>query len=191
MESVFFVDIIQEAVQKTQTNVLGVLQLADNSITGVHYLYGHASEIRKRLLAKSEGDVSKFQRYPIVALIGDFVEEPLVDENINAKLQIIIGHHTDASKYNEDRYTYIIKPILYVVYKELLKQLWRLPQVVKGYNQELKHQKVDRPHWGNPAQYANTEYIFGDCLDAIEIRQLDLTINPYYCNKNTNKIFNT
>lgn len=184
----YFVDIIKQCVDKSEAVLLSRMQMIDESITGLHYLYGHPVEIKKRLIAKSEGDVSKFQKYPIVALIGDFVEDTLQDGNVNAKLQILIGHHSNATEYNEDRYTKTIKPLLNPIYNEILKQLWSMPQIVKGYNVVPKHQKIDRPHWGNPAQYGNDAYIFGDCLDAIEIRQLDLTIDAFYCNKNTNKI---
>lgn len=188
MQNVYIVDIIKEAVDKTSVKLLSSLQVIDASITGVHYLYGHAVEIRRRLQLKSEGDESKFQKYPIIALFGDFVEERLADGNIKAKIQIIIGHHSEHQKYNEDRYNNIFKPILHPIYCEFIKQLMNMPNVVIGYNYELKHQKIDRPHWGNPQQYGNDAYIFGDCLDAVEIRQLEITINPFYCENNLNKI---
>jgi hypothetical protein len=184
-QPVYIVDIIGSAVAATSTKILAQLQVANHTITGVHYLFGHAVEIKARLQELSEGTTSKFDKYPIIALFQDFVEVIKPNNIIKCKLQLIIGYHSENYKHYEDRYSEVFKPILYPVYYEFLKQLAYTKGVVEVVNETISHEKIDRPHWGNPAQYGNIGYIFTDVLDAIEIRSLDITIDTlaFGCNK--------
>lgn len=184
-QPVYIVDIIKDAVEQTSIKLLPTLQGIQPTITGVHYLFGHAVEIKSRLQELNESTTLKFNKYPLIALFQDFVEKVSSNNLINVNLQFIIGFHSEQTMYFEDRYANVFKPILYPIYYEFLKQLANTKGIINVVNETIPHEKLDRPHWGNPAQYGNTGYIFTDVLDAIEIRSLNLTIDTlqFNCNK--------
>jgi hypothetical protein len=39
---------------------------------------------------------------------------------------------------------------------------------------QIKHDQINRPHWGDPALYKNDGYLFPDVLDGIELANLQL-----------------
>ena len=189
-QSFYIVDIIGSIVAKTSESVLPLLQQLSiqPTITGVHYLYGHHNEIKRRLIEKSNSNATKYTRYPLIALFQDFTEKHDGSGVVTANLQLIIGYHSTATKYMEDRYVHIFKPILYPIYEALLTNIANDVRIGGMSKNNIEHEKIDRPHWGDPATYGNTGYIFSDVLDAIEVRNLKITIDPLYCSKNSNKI---
>lgn len=186
-QPVYVVDIIDDMVKKVSLQLTPKLSLIENTITGVHYLYGHHNDIKKRLIEKTESNETKYTRYPLVALFQDFTETFDGSGKLKVKLQLIIGYHTEATAYMEDRYNKVFKPILYPIYSEFLEQISKSALFGSPETSTIKHEKIDRPHWGDPGAYGTTSYIFSDVLDAIEIRNIELSIDPSYCNK---KLFN-
>lgn len=180
---IYIVDIIDDIVQKVSTKITPQLSSYEDTITGVHHLYGHHNDIKKRLIEKTESNETKYQRYPLIALFQDFTETNDGTGKIKTKLQLIIGYHSEADSYMEDRYTKVFKPILYPIYQNFLEQISKSVLFGMPETSTIKHDKIDRPHWGDPGTYGTNSYIFSDVLDAIEIRNLELSIDPTYCRK--------
>lgn len=165
-EPVYVVDIFRDIVEKVSEAVAPNID-----VESVQYLVGHYVEIKDRLLSQSK---SKLDSFPLIALFQDFVETRGGEYYATANLQIMILHNTSKIDYVEDRYEKVFKPILYPIYEELLKQISK-KAVVYGPN-KIQHDKIDRPHWGNPKMYGNEGYIFDFVLDGIELRNLKFTL---------------
>lgn len=179
-KEVYIVDLIGEVVTKTSSALIDKLQVVDETITGVHYLYGHHNDIKTRLIEKTKSNEYKYSRYPLIALFQDFTESHDGTGVFKVKLQMIIGFHSSKDFYTDDRYLKVFKPILYPIYKEFLKQLSNHAAFTIKESEQIVHEKIDRPHWGDSAAYGTSSYIFGDVLDAIELRALELTVDPEY-----------
>jgi hypothetical protein len=175
---IYIVDIFRDIVERVSTNLTEQLQSADGNMTGVHYLTGHYTEIKERLASKSNSITQKLDRYPLVCLFQDFVERKGLQSGYycEATLQLMIVHHTRKEAYNEDRYNNVFRPILYPIYEDLMKQIVKCKLIIDENVSLLAHDKIDRPHWGNPAAYGNNGYLLNDVLDGIEIRNLKITV---------------
>jgi hypothetical protein len=175
---IYIVDIFRDIVEKVSTNLTEQLQSADGNITGVHYLTGHYTEIKERLASKSNSITQKLDRYPLVCLFQDFVERKGLQSGYycEATLQLMIVHHTRKEAYNEDRYNNVFRPILYPIYTELISQIASNVNFIVKSEDAILHDKIDRPHWGNPAAYGNNGYLLNDVLDGIELRNLKITV---------------
>lgn len=178
-QPVYIVDIFREIVSATSTSLTGRLQAVQPTITGVHYLVGHYTEISTRLQGLSKMQTGKFDRYPLIALFQDFVEKR-GDEGgyyASASLQLLIVYHTKDTDYTEDRYSKVFKPILYPIYEEFLRQVSKHKNIVSMNADKIPHEKIDRPNWGNSNKYGNDGNIFPDDLDGIELRDLKIIID--------------
>ena len=144
-------------VTAVETKLLTSLQAYDNTITGVHYLYGHPIEIIQRLKQRDESDEFTFKKYPLVALFQDFPEDHTGQIGIPAEisLHLIIARGTDPKYVAEERYAKNFKPVLYPIYEELLKQI-TLSKTFMNYGvSTLQHTKIDRLYWGKEGLYGN------------------------------------
>ena len=145
------------------------------------YLYGHKVEITNRLLKQQQNKDLKEQRYPLVALFLD-IEEPIIGDVINYKLNLVIVAKTNPNDTTEARYqdSKPFKTVLYPLYNAFFKSLsdsglFFSPTVAD----KPKHTKIDRPFWGKAVTdelgIKQTEAnIFNDYLDAIQIKNLEV-----------------
>ena len=165
------VDLIGKAVQKTSAKLLTQLQTVDPMITGVHYDYGHYTDIRERLGQKAK--TAKTARFPLVILFEDYrvVKRTLGLEGI-ADAKIIIVHRSSKDYTRQQREDLVFKPILVPIYHELLHQL-KISGDFMQYG-PFQHNQIDRPHWGDPGLYGNDGYLLNEVLDGIEISDLRL-----------------
>jgi hypothetical protein len=183
-EPVYIVDIFRDIVSEVSTALTTQLKEVNKDITGVHYLAGHHTEVKARLAGLSTTQSKKFDRYPLIALFQDFVESRANSGGYFSEttLQLMVLHHTNKDSYTEDRYNKVFKPILYPIYEELLRRIAKQPKHIATYGpNNLVHDKIDRPHWGNPDMYGPNGYILSDVLDGIEIRNLKLTFIKQVC----------
>jgi len=167
--------LIGQVVQKTSDALLFDLIDEDPMITGIHYLYGHYNDIKERLLQKGKTD--KPNRYPLICLFEDF---RVVNRTLGlfgtVELRLIILHFSRKDVTREQRETNVFEPILVPIYDEFMRQL-KLSGFFMQYG-PFPHNRIDRPHWGDPGLYGATNkdggYIFDEILDGIEIDGLQL-----------------
>lgn len=173
MSQVYVVDIIRDIVTKVSSKLLNQLQVIKPDITGVHYEYGHYLDIQERLTVKDA--VAKMDKYPLVCLFEDYrVTHGKVGLTGIANLKMIILYKSSNQVTRQWREDNVFRPILYPIYFELLKQL-KLSGKFNIYDEtKIKHDQINRPHWGDPEMYKNDSYLFGDVLDGIELANLEL-----------------
>lgn len=139
-----------------------------------YYMFGHRLEIANTLTEK-ENSQYKYQRYPLVALRLDMVEE---NNNgvIHVKLNMAVMTKTESNLTAHQRSEQVFKPVLYPLYDKLIEALRASGIFFWPGNLKVPvHTKVDRYYWGTQATEGNVKNIFNDPIDAIEL--IDLTLN--------------
>ena len=169
------------------TSTTFTIEAATIPVTGTYksinpyYIFGHRVEIGNRLLEKEQDSKSKLQKYPLIALRLDILEN--ISGNVSdVELSLAIMEYTDENYYTKDRYDNIIIPILDPIYADFISAL-------SDHNDistvgPIDHTRIDRPFWGTEGPTGNEENIFSDPLDAIEIQNLNFQIINNICNGN-------
>lgn len=144
-------------------------------------MYGHKLEIANRLRDKDQDSVYKYQKYPLIALSMPFSEDVQKDTVHGLKLNIAIVDNTSVRYLSEERYENVIKPILEPLYNDFLEAVTRSGLFLfQGIVPE--HTRIDRLFYGTDGeQPTNSEYIFDDALDAIEIINLKVKLLKNNC----------
>lgn len=168
------VDYIGEVVKKTSEKV--------NNIIGsdVFYQFGHITEINNTLQSYSKTAEFREQKYPAIFLLQDFAEKMGIDAKTETqvKLQLLIVAGSDKNYRAADRYEKVFKPILYPIYDTFIKTLNKDGRHLDVPYDGISHEKIDRLLLSD-ALVETTKgraNLFNDHLDAIEIRNLQLTI---------------
>jgi hypothetical protein len=146
-----------------------------------HYMDGRVLEIVNTMKVKDRMSVQKNQKYPAVFLITP-IDEQEVNGLYNYNLRVMFVAKT-ASKYTRDqRYSKVLKPILYPMYESFIRNLRKSGLFTwPGYQKRPPHVKTDFPLHGTATEYQVVKQLFGDYIDAIEIR--DLKINAHKRNE--------
>ena len=140
----------------------------------LYFMYGHRSEINRRLAVKSKGQKTKFEKFPLIALRADMESDE--DGGLsNYKLNVAIFTATDRNLNAEERTTQIFKPVLLPLYESFLLNLRKSGLFVWKGHYRPKHTKVERPFWGTPSEEGTVKQIFDDPVDCIELIGLELT----------------
>lgn len=140
------------------------------------YIPGHRLEIVNRLLEKDKDPVFKYQKYPLIALRLDTIEDPHSGMN-HYNLNIAILTYTDQNWNYEQRLERIFKPVLAPIYDRFIIELVNADLFTwEGDQRKPPHRPVLRPYWGTAQRNAegNEKHIFSDPIDAIEILNLEI-----------------
>lgn len=174
-------DVIRRVVVRTSTKMLARLQAIDPLTSGIQYDYGHLQDVRERLRAKTIASPAA-RRYPLIWLIEDF--DTQISPNIpgifgvsNVKIMILTTSAKEYTRQQREEKSFL--PVLIPIYNEFFVQM----KVIGAFMQygPFSHTRIDRPHWGNPSEWANKGYLFDKPLDGIEISDLDLQIYLANC----------
>jgi hypothetical protein len=168
------VDFIGTVVDKTS---LAVQQRIGKP---VFYFFGHPMEINNTLSSCSATEAFRNQKYPAIFLIMDFAEKRNThpDVEVETMLQLLIVAESTIDDRAADRYGKVFKPVLYPIYETFIKKLQNDSLVWSPLNGFIPHEKIDRPLIsGLQVKVGNgIKNLFNDCLDAIEIANLQLKI---------------
>lgn len=141
-----------------------------------YYEHGHPIEIVNTLLEKTENNVLKFKKFPLIALLEDFETESRTGIfKTKAKLNILFITETDPDYKASDRYTNSFDLVLTPIYDLFVKHLKRKRGIHVNHN-SIPHNTIYHLYWGKKGLYGNTSNIFNDHIDAIEIKNLDLKV---------------
>ena len=170
-ESKYIVDLIGEVVEQVRATYEAPAGYATGS---PFYLYGHPLEIANTLTEWSKNPNQKFEQFPLIILFQDFEERKGTHQGENSvvSLNMVICCNTDKHYKSNERYEKTFKTVLYPLYDLFIEALTN-----SGYFAQtddlIPHTKIDRVYYGNQANTAN---LFNDFIDAIEIKDLELTI---------------
>ena len=179
--------LFQGLVQKVEAKLLPQLQQVNSNIQTVHFAFGTWDEIIETLQQRGASRTLRFQKYPLVALIHNFPEERGSNSGFygDVNLLLVIAHHTKKEAKSAQRYQEVFVPVLLPIYHELLRQMAHSPGIVQTHEDQIQHTKIDRLDWGRTNLWTATEgKQLNDYVDAIEVRNLRLTLQKTHCSPN-------
>lgn len=169
-------DHFKELVQSVESDVLVQLRQKRIEITGVYFEHGHPLEVIETMMELAQGDETKFDRYPLIALFQPY-EEKYGSDYVEVSLHLIIAVTTDPNWKAEKRLTENFKPILYPIWQSLFEKIsWSNIFNILDPN-SIEFTKIDQFAWGNTGLFGTDGNIFNDTIDAIEIKNLKLKVN--------------
>lgn len=188
--------LIADVVTAVSAKVLAKIQAAElsqrrvtqpdsvtSNIVGINYQFGHLKEIVATMKEYEADPDSRDKKYPLVALLLDF---PITRGNSGGylgevTLQLIIAYATEPDLKADERYTNNFEPILLPIYYEFMEQLEASPVFVTQSVNKIRHMQTDHPYYGKNGLSDTSDNVFADCIDAVEISNLQLTINFSNC----------
>lgn len=196
---VYITDIIGEIVEATSDAVvqknptkslLEVIQANEAAALGrtmiqqIRYSKSSFDELIATLAQADGSSEEKFNKYPLIHLVQDVVEERGQDVNVysSSLLNIIFIHQTDQNYKIDDRDEKVFKPVLWPMYYQFMEELKKSEWVFGDYDTtgEFRHRVIKRAFWGN-RNLQGSKNILNDYVDAIEIQNLQLKINFSNC----------
>lgn len=150
----------------------------------VWFDYGRYLEITRRLTEKQQGTTEKSKRFPLVWMVIPFDEEYGKTDQVCelSNLQIIIACQTEIDSTTPDRMVDNFIPRLFPIYLELLKQI-KVSGFFSEIGYDVPHKKINQPYWDGKENGANQANMFNDVIDAIQLKNIRLTVNETTCDR--------
>ena len=169
----FVYEFIDTDGKKKKLTLLQFIQRKEPKATDIHFDYGHYPDMQQKLLQLAKNQPQ--DRFPLIAVFEDFrVSHNRTGLSGNARFTMIIVTLSRPEYKRDQRDIETFDPILRPVYTCFLKQLKRSGKFLIYDETSIVFDSVDRPHWGDPKLYKNERenqsYIFGSCLDGIELQ---------------------
>jgi hypothetical protein len=149
----------------------------------VHFVAGHPEEVNMLLNQKDRANVSRFEKYPLIVLFQDFLEQNKFNmpyyEVINPVF-LIVNSAKIGENNTKERYTTAFREVLYPIYQTFVDTIYYSPHVSPVQDFDFSFQKIDRLFWDRLG-VQEKGFIFSDRLDAIELKISNLKISKKYC----------
>lgn len=149
-----------------------------------YFMDGTPWEIIQRLSEKDQSKTEKFKKYPLLALFHNIEEtrDPRIAIYADIRLNLVICNHTERKFDAPDRREKNFIPVLWPLYKIFLENIRKSGYFELDFEM-VPHTKTDQYFWGRNGLYGMDGNIFNDYLDAVEIRNLQLSITTKTCIK--------
>jgi len=129
----------------------------------LNYQYGYVDELNEMLTQWAKDPASVSLKFPILWLEQPFtVVRTKPGETIygTVDIRLFIIMQTDQNYKAAQRVTLVYKPIIWPIYRSLMKQIDLSLAFTTQSKDQIPHTFSDRYYWG-----ADTEKIFGDKVD--------------------------
>jgi len=164
------------------SNASAILNAATVLTGPINYQYGYLMELQDTLKEYSKTNQFSNLKYPLFWLVQPFtISRKDVTYYGDTTLRIFIIQESEAGLKAKERMEQKFKPILYPIYRELIKQITASGQLFDGLmGDHLVHNVTDRYYWGEDQQN-----IINDVFDCMEISNMKLKIsNKQNCSIN-------
>jgi hypothetical protein len=182
-EPVWIPDEIRTVVERVDKNIYRRLQ------QNVFYQFGSGLEILAKLQELSNSIYDKDRKYPLIALFTDIVQN--VGDPIGmfgtVAINVLIATQTKQTYKAEERLAFNFKPLLYPIYDRFIYEVQKHKQF--SFVGAPIHDRIDRLFLGRDGFYGKEGNVFNDYLDAIEIRNLRITVKNKICVSLTNNFY--
>jgi hypothetical protein len=162
-----------------------VVQQVSNALSSeigntVKFKHNGFTALMNELIADSRSPVRKNDRYPLIALIQPFksnytVKNGAIDATFDLLICMLSDPNTPADTRETNSYNAILRPI----HAELLERIKRY-QYISYVGRYPQHTATDIYNMGDAAGNKNG-YTFPDCVDAILIEGMQLTVYANTC----------
>ena len=148
----------------------------------ITYLFGDAQYIKDQLDEYSK--VTGVEKLPLIALFTPVKEKRgLVDIASEAKVSILIACSSRKEWNNEERKVCSFENILRPIYNAFMDALRQHPQVEKSYDGSMPHFYSENYSYGRYGAYTASGDAVSEPIDAINIRDLQITIKQQNCKR--------
>lgn len=176
---------VRSAVARANTRVLATLQAnytatypnaPDGQIQGLNFQVGHLWEIIENQNEKGQVHITRPTKYPMIWLMEDITYQfGGQGEYDTATVTLIIAYGTKETYKSEQREALVFEPILYPTANALMEAIIDEPKFDMPH--KPSYQFIPRKYWGTQQIQGNNGNMLQERLDAIEIRNLVLTLN--------------
>lgn len=181
-ESQVITTAFSEIVSAVSTELLAQLQDANSNIQQVGYLFGHPKEIVETLIQYDSSKTMRAKKYPLVMLLEDIeTTRGTMQYYGEANMRVVIAMSTEPTLKSAEREAINYAPILTPIYYELLRQIDLHSAFVTKGQRGIEHRMLNRKYWGRENLYGTESNTLSDFVDAIEIRNMRLTVNFEAC----------
>lgn len=146
----------------------------------VAYLFGDWSYISNQLTVWGKSPNTSPLKFPIICLYSPFTEERDAEE-ARVSLEFIIMVNTEKIYSNEDRESISFDKVLRPIYRLFMDEIRGDRRFVSDYRGVVPHQYTENYRYGRVGVMGPDGKPFRDFIDAIEIKNLDLTIKKVKC----------
>ena len=146
----------------------------------VSYLFGDWNYISNQLTVWGKSPKTSPLKFPIICLYSPFTEERDA-EDVRVSLEFIIMVNTEKNYSNEDRESISFDKVLRPIYRLFMDEIRGDRRFVSDYRGVVPHQYTENYRYGRVGVLGPDGKPFRDFIDAIEIKNLDLTIKNVKC----------
>lgn len=148
----------------------------------ITYIFGDAQYIKDQLDEYSK--VTGVEKLPLIALFTPVKENRgLKDITSESKVSILIACSSRKDWNNEERKVYSFENVLRPIYDAFMDALNKCPQIKKNYDGSMPHVYSENYSYGRYGAYTASGDAVSEPIDAINISELQITINQQICNK--------
>ncbi len=181
------VEIFADVVARTSANC--TIVVSDNNdeyisvdCPTINYIFGNARYVKDYLDELSKDPTSANLKYPLIALFCPFVEKRNTpDFYSQAKVRVLIACASTNQFSNEQRRQISFENILRPIYRNFLEALKEDGRFDFGYNEHVQHDYSENYSYGRYGAVTDTGEEVTDSIDAINITNLILNVNPANC----------
>lgn len=146
----------------------------------VSYLFGDWNYISNQLTVWGKSPKTSPLKFPLICLYSPFTEERDA-EDVRVSLEFIIMVNTEKDYTNEDRELISFDKVLRPIYRLFMDEIRGDRRFVSDYRGVVPHQYTENYRYGRVGVLGPDGKPFRDFIDAIEIRNLDLTVKNVKC----------
>lgn len=146
----------------------------------VSYLFGDWSYISNQLTVWGKSPNTSPLKFPIICLYSPFTEERDA-EDVRVSLEFILMVNTEKGYTNEDRESISFDKVLRPIYRLFMDEIRGDRRFASDYRGVVPHQYTENYRYGRVGVLGPDGKPFRDFIDAIEIKNLDLTIKNVKC----------
>lgn len=151
----------------------------------VNYLFGDSSYIREELLVLGKSQLTASGKFPLIGLFVPFDEvRDSEDYFCKASVNLIIATNTLAKYTNEQRREISFEGVLRPLYRGLMDELRLCGKFDFGYAGIVSHVYSENYSFGRRGALDVDGKEVGEKIDAIEIKNLELTVKNQNCYAN-------
>ena len=169
-------DILEDVVARV--NTVFSTRLVDPF--NVYFDYGLQNDVTRNIYKKETSTAIPIPgTFPLVWLVMNYSElrGKKIDKYADSSTSLIIGMPTKTEYTMRQRTDNSFKPRLFPIYQEILIQLSLEDWFNRPEIEKIEHTKIDLPYWGcGDANGQNTENLFKNFIDAVQIKDLKLEI---------------
>lgn len=146
----------------------------------VSYLFGDWSYVSNQLTVWGKSPKTSPLKFPIICLLSPFTEDR-TGEDSHVSLEFYILVNTEKEYPNETREEVSFDKVLRPIYRLFMDEIRGDRRFASDYRGVVPHQYTENYRYGRVGVLGPDGKPFRDFIDAIEIKNLELTIKKEKC----------